>query len=292
MKQKTAVLVTVFNRKDTTLRGLEKLKKAIDQMDKNEFLFDIFLVDDGSTDGTYECISTKFPNIHLYKGDGNLYYVRGMQLAWEKAVKTDDYDYYLWFNDDNELFENALVLLYESSEKNENSAICGAFCTHDGKKSYTGRDNKGNIIEPNGECQKISRMNGNLVLIPKKIFRVVGMMDTYLLHTVGDYDYGYRITSTGFSILLTPDYIGYNDHHDDELMNHLKELPFKKRWKMLHNQKHHPKYSFHFHKKHFGRVIALKDYINQYLFVLFPSYLDLLLHLRAKNIKWLKPLIG
>lgn len=292
MMKKTAILVTVYNRKDTTIKGLEKLKHAITQMDAQKFLFDIFLVDDGSTDGTYESVNSQFPEVHLYKGDGNLYWVHGMQMAWQKAVETDDYDYYLWYNDDNDLYKNALVSLYESSEKNRNSVICGAFRYQDGRPSFCGRNSQGNALEPNGQCQEIIRMHGNLVLVPQEIFKSVGMFDPFFKHNLGDFDYGFMVRKAGFSVLLTPAYIGVNNHHDDELLNHLKELPFKKRWAMTHTPKHHPKYSYHFHKKHFGRVIALKDYINQYLFVLFPSYLDLLLHLRAKNIKWLKPLIG
>ena len=44
--KKTAVLITTFNRKETTLRGLEALRKAILHMDKEVYHFDFFLVDD------------------------------------------------------------------------------------------------------------------------------------------------------------------------------------------------------------------------------------------------------
>lgn len=289
---RTAILVTVHNRRDTTLLGLQLLNKAIAKMNKEQYLFDIFLVDDGSTDGTYESISNIFPEIHLYRGDGSLFWVHGMQMAWEKAKENADYDYYLWFNDDNKLYENALVLLYESSDKNEDSVICGAFCYHDHRPSFCGRDKMCNILEPNGDYQEIYRMHGNLVLIPRKIFKTVGMFDIKFLHNLGDFDYSLRVWEAGHSVLLTPEYIGINNHHDDELLNHLKEIPFIKRWKMLHTPKHAPKYSFHFHKKHMGLAIALKDYVNQYLYIFFPSYLDFQQYLKTKNIKWLKPFLG
>ena len=272
--KKTAVLITTFNRKETTLRGLDALRKAILHMDKEVYHFDFFLVDDGSTDGTYESVSTQFPEVHLYKGDGNLYWVHGTQMAWKKAVETDDYDYFLWFNDDNCLYENALEVMFQSAKDNPDSIICGALCNHNGQPSFCGRDRKGNMCNPNGTYVDIHRMHGNLVLIPHKVFHAVGMMDTRFRHFFGDFDYGFTVREAGFSILLTPSFVGTNDNHDDELMNHLKELSLRERWKMTHNIKHHPKYTFLFHKKHMGLHVAIKEYITHYLYILFPSFLN------------------
>ena len=272
--KEVAILITVHNRREITLRGLETLRKAINQMDKKEYHYDTFLVDDGSTDGTYESVSKKFPEVYLYKGDGNLFWVHGMQLAWKKAVETKDYDYFLWFNDDNELFEKALVIMFASSNENPNCVICGAFCDKAGNPTYCGRKKKYELLEPNGKCQEIDRMHGNFVLIPKEIYKKTGMMDIRFIHNFGDFDYGFKVQKAGFSILLVPEYIGFNEFHDDELMDHLHEMHLMKRLKLLYHPQYHPKYSFYFHKKHLGLAIAIKNYVNQYLFILFPSYKD------------------
>ena len=120
MKQ-IAVLLTVHNRREKTLCCLQNLFK---QKLNSDFLMDVYLTDDGCTDGTPEAIREQYPKVIIIKGDGNLFWNRGMYTAWKKAAETQDYDFYLWLNDDTFLFNNAIqTLLKESSEKNNKSII-------------------------------------------------------------------------------------------------------------------------------------------------------------------------
>ena len=86
-----AILLTCYNRKDQTLECLKSLKK-------NTLFFKIFLVDDGSTDGTAKAVSACYPDVNIITGNGQLYWNRGMHLAWETASK-NDFDFYIWIND-------------------------------------------------------------------------------------------------------------------------------------------------------------------------------------------------
>ena len=61
---KTAVLLTVYNRKEVTLQGLRSLHKAIAYL-REGYSFDIFMTDDGCTDGTAEAVSKEFSDIHI-----------------------------------------------------------------------------------------------------------------------------------------------------------------------------------------------------------------------------------
>lgn len=71
-----------------------------------------------------------FPAVHVINGDGNLYWSGGMRKAWDVAAKTHDYDYYLWFNDDAVLYENALEMMFEPFEKyGEKLLLAGHFVT-------------------------------------------------------------------------------------------------------------------------------------------------------------------
>ena len=60
---------------------------------------DVYLTDDASSDGTSEIVQSQFPSVHIIKGDGNLFWNRGMHLAWSEAIKVG-YDFYVWLNDD------------------------------------------------------------------------------------------------------------------------------------------------------------------------------------------------
>ena len=79
-----AVLLTCHNRSEKTTACLHSLFQCYLPSD---FVLDVFLVDDGSTDGTAELVTEKFPKVIIIHGDGNLFWNRGMHLAWSYASK-------------------------------------------------------------------------------------------------------------------------------------------------------------------------------------------------------------
>jgi glycosyltransferase involved in cell wall biosynthesis len=61
-----AALITCHNRKAKTLACLSSLYNCT--MPEN-YAFDVFLVDDGCTDGTADIIREKFPQINIIQGN-------------------------------------------------------------------------------------------------------------------------------------------------------------------------------------------------------------------------------
>ena len=106
MKKKVAVLLTCHNRKEITIACLDSFYTTIKP---DNFIFHIFLVDDGCIDGTSQAISLKYPEIFIIKGDGNLFWAGGMRLAWDEAMKNDNYYSFLLLNDDVVLSENYII---------------------------------------------------------------------------------------------------------------------------------------------------------------------------------------
>lgn len=82
-----AALLTCFNRKEKTLQCLKSLFQVLPGCI-------VFLVDDASTDGTSDAVKQLFPEVHIIRGDGNLFWSRGMFTAWKEAVK-GNYNYLL-----------------------------------------------------------------------------------------------------------------------------------------------------------------------------------------------------
>ena len=80
-----SVLITCHNRKKKTLHILNCLKKQ--KINKNIKII-IYLVDDGSTDGTANSVKKLYPEIILIKGNGNLFWGGASNLAWKKAVNS------------------------------------------------------------------------------------------------------------------------------------------------------------------------------------------------------------
>jgi hypothetical protein len=72
------------------------------------------------------------------------------------------------------------------------SIISGAFVSESKKQvSYGGKINE-KLITPNGQLQKITQLNGNFVLISKKVFEKVGLLDRIFHHSIGDYELSSR----------------------------------------------------------------------------------------------------
>ena len=95
-------LFTCFNRKEKSVHAVESLISGNPQMD-----FTFLVVDDGSTDGTAEALQ-KFP-VRILRGDGSLFYSRGMGLGMDTLLREKtDYDYLLMMNDDVAFFPTAL----------------------------------------------------------------------------------------------------------------------------------------------------------------------------------------
>jgi GT2 family glycosyltransferase len=208
-----AILMTCHNRRETTLSCLAALYQQ-----KNNF--DVYLVDDGSTDGTTDAVTQQYPQVQTIQGDGNLFWGGGMRLAFAEAMK-NNYDYYLWLNDDTILESQTLSKLLKIhnelvQENKANSIVVGS--TQDlisGKPTYGGAikskrwySNKFEFLEPNQKLQECDTMYGNCVLIPHSVAAKVGNIDPAFIHSLGDLDYGLRARKLGCSIWVTPGYVG------------------------------------------------------------------------------------
>ncbi|WP_088239444.1 glycosyltransferase family 2 protein [Calothrix rhizosoleniae] len=208
------VLITSHNRCKITLACLEALYQ------QNHVKFDVYLVDDGSTDGTSDAVKSNYPAVNILQGNGNLFWVGGMHLAFAKALEKK-YDFYIWLNDDTILELNAFNKLltsynYLKKQGKANSIVVGS--TYDfftNKPTYGGAvrsknwySNKYEFLQPSQELQESETMYGNCVLIPHSVAEKVGNLDSVFIHALGDLDYGLRAKKLGCSVWVASGYIG------------------------------------------------------------------------------------
>lgn len=267
-----AVLMTVHNRKNCTLGCLQQLFLN----NTGNYKIDVYLVDDGCTDGTPEAVSNTYPNVKIIKGDGTLYWNRGMLLAWQEALK-DAPDFYLWLNDDTFLFKNAIQILLDACEMSgtKDVIICGS--THaandDNYVTYGGRRNK-KLLVPNGRLQEADWLNGNCVLIPSKVVEQVGMLDPFFRHSQGDWEYGIRAKKKGIKLLVAHKYIGTCESNKILPKCYDSSVPFKERWGFLsHPLGPNPKETLYYCRKclPYGTLRACFYIIQTYAKTIFPK---------------------
>jgi GT2 family glycosyltransferase len=206
------------NRREHTLACLRALSQ---QTLDRDLAVEVYLLDDGSTDGTEEAVRAEFPQVHLLHGDGQLFWNRGMYESFSAAIRKG-FAYYLWLNDDSILYKNALQTLLDTHSQlagqGHECAIIGSAMqdpisgnfTYGGVRRYRSRWGRVKLerIPPGDRPIQCDASNGNCVLIPAAVVKKVGNLDPVYLHRWGDHDYCFRALQHGCTVWLAPGYLG------------------------------------------------------------------------------------
>lgn len=205
--------MTCHNRVETTLACLRRLMPQLGDGGG------VYLVDDGSTDGTGARVRTEFPAVHVIDADGTLYWARGMHRAWEAAVtERSDWDAFLWLNDDTMLDGDALGSVLARNDGR--SLIVGELRDACGCPVYG--------LNVNGW------VNGNCVLVPRRLYEKVGMICGDYSHAWADSDYAMRVKKSGGDIVgVGP--VGTTEWHP--LRPSLAGRSLVERWRLLFDPK-------------------------------------------------------
>lgn len=222
-----AILLTVFNRIDKTIACLRSLIEV-----ENPGLavkFQIFLTDDGSTDGTADKIRSEFPDlpIKILIGSGQLFWNGGMNNSWRAAISESGFDGYLWLNNDSILLPNLWKELiaahsYSLSKFGKGGIYVGSTFNKDQNKLSYGGFNfvskwtlKDEFLIPNGEFQNCQAAHGNITYISKDVVESEGVFCDEYVHSGGDHDYTYLAYKHGFPLFILREYVGIceNDHY-------------------------------------------------------------------------------
>lgn len=257
---KIAALLTCFNRREKTIHCLRSLFNILPECN-------VYLVDDQSTDGTKETVNKEFPQVHIIMGTGNLFWSKGMYTAWKEAIK-GNYDYYLWLNDDIELYPFFFKELMECQLLNNSHCIISGLIENFNKSKilYGGSDSHKRLIQPNKKIQEIKFMNGNVVLVPKSVVNKIGIIDPLYHHDLGDVDYGLRALKNGIKVYATRIPIASGDSNNFCRIRKWG-VSLRERFRKLYSPLgSNPTINFYFRKKHFG-IVKASMFIT-YVFVL------------------------
>jgi GT2 family glycosyltransferase len=221
MKPHLSILMTCFNRKDTTIACLGALPLAC----TDQLTYTVFLVDDGSSDGTPEAVARLFPEVRLVRESGDLFWNRGVHRAWREALVTPT-DYYLWLNDDlapapgilkalvdystqrAAQYQGKLIVVGRTLSAESHETTYGGYKRREGISRLRFR----RLREDEIACDT---MNGNCVLIPNSAPDDIGLNDPRYSHAFGDVDYGLRAVRAGYTLLQMPEPVGFQEFSHD-----------------------------------------------------------------------------
>lgn len=114
-----SVILVNYKTKDLTINAIKSVIEKTQGIN-----FEIFVVDNNSQDGSIEAIEKTFPNINIIKNPINA----GFGAANNLAIKQAKGKYIFCLNTDTLLINNAIKIMYDYMEKEENKnvAVCGA----------------------------------------------------------------------------------------------------------------------------------------------------------------------
>jgi len=231
---KIAVLYTCFNRKTKTLASLESVFYAVHYHNshdfKNQIEIEVYLTDDGCTDGTPEAIRERFADkpIHILHSDGDLFWARGMCFAWNEALKRhSDWDYYLLMNDDTIANSMCFIELMKThnycvDKYSKEGIYSGITCSPQdplvityGGDVIPNKINRRQIrLGRSDRPQMVDVTNANILLVPKAVVDKIGIFYDGYQHSRADNDYAMMARRKRIPVLITASPCGEceNDH--------------------------------------------------------------------------------
>ena len=214
---KISVVIPTHNRKHALPRALDSVLAQSYQP------FEIIVIDDGSTDGTFDWIKSKYPSIKLlksYKPSKPLkgYSPKGVSVARNLGIKQAKGDWIAILDSDDEWIPDKLIKQVQLLNKNEGSVFChtNEIWIRNGIRVNQHKKHQkygGYIFK---ECLDICRISPSSALIHKSIFEDIGLFDESL-KVCEDYDLWLRITSN-YAVLFQDEFlIKKYGGHDDQL---------------------------------------------------------------------------
>lgn len=256
-------LFTCFNRKEKSVHAIESLISGNPDID-----FHFLVVDDGSTDGTAEALKARNFPVRILRGDGSLFYSRGMGLGMDALLKDrESFDYLLMMNDDVDFYPGCIAAM--AAQSGGRDVIVGATEDTAGNLSYSGIQYERGIhyrfMNP-GETGQADTMNANCVLIPYALFRKTGSMDPHYHHSLGDFDYGFALRKAGGRLYVSQSYVGLCCDNPQTGTWHDRKLSVTQRIRKKESVKGDPAGPwFYYLKKHFGLFTAVKSSVTPYI---------------------------
>lgn len=213
--KKLTISIVNYNAGDYLLTCLSSIQKVSKEAD-----FDVFVVDNASTDGSIEEAKEKFPEFNYITNNKNL----GFGKAHNLALKNAKTPYLLTLNPDSELFEGTLSYLIDFMDKNLDVGVCSprvekADGTLD-KASHRGfptplasflyyflkNDSLYHLTNKDmSKTHEVDSVVGAFMLMRRTVVEKVGYFDEDFFLYGEDIDLCFRIKQAGFKVMYVPE---------------------------------------------------------------------------------------
>lgn len=237
LEKKLAVIILNYNNKNIIFKCINTLL-----LYKDYYQYDIIVVDNGSTDGSYEMLLEKYSSeqIALYKNVKN-----GCASGRNLGVSKTNKEYILFLDSDQWITNKYWLKPYEEVIQKKGTSDCigwaAGFFLPSGSACHTVDDYPYRYMPPQMLCRSdIGYLGSGGMLMKTDLFREIGGFDTYYDPTCyEDTDLSLKIRNAGKELYYCP-YLGVihlphqttkagSDEH--LVLTNMKEEYFMKKWK-------------------------------------------------------------
>ncbi|MFQ3670864.1 MAG: glycosyltransferase family 2 protein [Verrucomicrobiia bacterium] len=195
------VIVPVHNTRQQILHLLDHLRSLHHKLPNS-----VFVVDDGSSDGTHEALRVAFPGSRVLRGNGSLFWTGAIRKGMEQAL-AEAVPYLFWLNHDCQpepgSFEKLLRVL-QDPEVGCVSALC-YIAGHPGYPVNPGFRHFRPVLDQVGAgLLTVDGLNGNFVGFRADAVSRVGLPDEVHYPHYGDGPYTVRFSRAGYLVRVEP----------------------------------------------------------------------------------------
>ena len=203
---KVFIIVLNFNGEDKVLNCLT----SIFQSDYENF--EVVLVDNNSTDGSFEKAKLQYSRVHFIRSAVNVGFAKGNNIGIRWALEKFA-DHIFILNNDTVIERDTLSVLVAAMKKIGNTAIISPLIMEANKKDiwFAGgtidwlrmRTHHINKLLSN-ELFPSQYLSGCAMLINKHVFKEIGLLDERYFLYYEDADFSYRANKAGFGLYVAP----------------------------------------------------------------------------------------
>jgi GT2 family glycosyltransferase len=211
-----SVIIVNWNTKDLLCQCIDSLTQTLKKMDT-----EIFVVDNGSTDGSVAAIREKFPRVRLVENQVNL----GFARANNQAIYQSSGEYLLFLNPDTRVKDEAIPTILSFMSSHAKAGLVGAQLLNADESKQNSIANFPSLATelfnksllrwlfpekfPGKERDypgpvEVESVIGACMLVRRKAVEQVGLLDEEFFLFLEETDWCYRIKKAGWEIYHIP----------------------------------------------------------------------------------------
>lgn len=284
-----SIIIVNYNTRVLTLQCISSIYES--NIDNS---FEVFVVDNNSSDNSIEAIRQQFPNVLLIENKENV----GFSKANNQAIKQATGAFVLLLNSDTIVKENTLSIMLQYMKENEDVGAAGcevllpdgtldkachrgfptpsaSFYYMSGLAKKYSNNPRFNLYHKSylnmRKIHEIDCLVGAFMIVRAETIKQVGMLDETFFMYGEDVDWCYRIKEAGWKIIYNP----------KTSIIHYKGASSRKKPAKIVYEFHRAMYLFH--KKNYANKYSILTNVIVYTGIIVKLGLELLKN-KAKNI--------